>query len=626
MNKAEWIWLNTQPEADEYASFKDAFSFSGGKAILRVCAETNYIAYVNGKVVSYGQFAGYPDEKYYDEIDLAPFCAQGENALEITVWYEGFNSFTHIEDGAGLLYEVTVNGETVAYSGAHTLCAKDGNYVSHRKELLTIQIGYKSKMTNVSAQEAYAPAAVLSRQTALKKRPVKKTVEKAIVYGALLEGNKRVYDLGEERCGYPVLEVTCKEACEVTLSYGEYLFEGEVNRFLAGGYKNAGRDFSFSFVCRKGKNRFVNRFVRLAGRYLQIEADGEATVEWVGVLPTFYPLTEKPIALSGLDKSIYETCIRTLRLCMHEHYEDCPWREQSLYSLDSRNQMLCGYAAFEETEFARANLALISKGTRKDGLLELTYPAVDTPAIPFFSLVFPVAVWEYVQATGDESILDEVWETLSGIMRVFTSRVGENGLIANFPAPYWNFYEWTKGSDGDGELEDKPRVYRHDLILNCAYVYASERYEKLCALRKVGADTEKERVKRAIQRHFYDEKRGLYFLSDVDKTGFSQLGNAFAALVGLGNEKLLTALIEDTTLVPATLSMLGFVYDALLTTGERYQEWIMADIRAKYGEMLQKGATTFWETLEGVETDKSNSLCHGWSAIPVHYYRMFEKK
>jgi hypothetical protein len=85
-------------------------------------------------------------------------------------------------------------------------------------------------------------------------------------------------------------------------------------------------------------------------------------------------------------------------------------------------------------------------------------------------------------------------------------------------------------------------------------------------------------------------------------------------------------LIEDTTLVPATLSMLGFVYDALLTAGDSYQEWILGDIRAKYGEMLQKGATTFWETLEGVETDKSNSLCHGWSAMPVHYYRLFEHK
>ena len=626
MYKAEWIWLPKTPEADEYASFKDAFSFHGGKAVLRLCVETNYVAYVNGKVAGYGQYAGYPKAKYYDEIDVTSFCVCGENTLEITVWYEGFHSFTHIDDGAGLLYCVDVDGKTAARSGAHTLCALDCHYESYKKELLTIQVGYKSKMTNVGVQETYAPARVLPRQTNLQKRPVKRVQEETIVYGAPSQGEKRVYDLGKELCGYPVLEVVCAEDCEVTLSYGEYLFKGEVSRFLPGGYKNAGRDFSFSFACKKGENRFVNRFVRLAGRYLQIETTGIVEVKGVGVLPVYYPMTEKPIALSGLDRQIYDTCLHTLRLCMHEHYEDCPWREQSLYSLDSRNQMLCGYAAFEETEFARANLVLISKGTRADGLLELTYPAVDTPAIPFFSLVYPVAVWEYVQASGDESILDEVWETLSKIMDVFSSRVEENGLLANFPAPYWNFYEWTKGSDGDGELVSDARTYRHDLILNCAYVYAAERYEKLCAVKGVRVSLQCELAKRAIHTAFFDEKRGRYFLSDVDKTTCSQLGNAFALLIGLGDESLATALIEDETLTPATLSMLGFVYDALLKHGDERQAWILADIRKKYKTMLDAGATTFWETLEGITTgDMSCSLCHGWSALPVHYYRVFEK-
>lgn len=625
--KAEWIWLPKTPDADEYASFKDAFSFTGKTAVLRVCAETNYVAYLNGKVVGYGQYAGYPTEKYYDEIDLTPFCTQGENALEITVWYEGFHSFTHVDDGAGLCYAVLVDGETAAYSGTHTLCALDSRYESYRKELLTIQVGYKSKMTNVAQQEPYAPASVLPRQTNWKKRPVKKLQEEKPVYGVLLQGEKRVYDLGKELCGYPVLEVDCKEDCEVLLSYGEYLADdGNVPRLLGGGYKNAGRDFSFAFACKKGVNRFVNRFVRLAGRYLQIETTGETEVQAVGIVPAYYPMTERPISLSGLDRRIYDTCLHTLRLCMHEHYEDCPWREQSLYALDSRNQMLCGYAAFEETDFARANLVLMAKGTRADGLLELTYPAVDTPAIPFFSLIYPVAVWEYVQATGDESILDEVWETLSGIMDVFAARVEESGLLANFPAPYWNFYEWTKGSDGDGELVSDERTYRHDLILNCAYVYACQRFEKLCALRNVAVNSQTERAKRAIHTAFFDEKRGRYFLSDVDKTTCSQLGNAFALLIGLGDESLAAALIEDETLTPATLSMLGFVYDALLKHGDERQAWILADIRKKYKTMLDAGATTFWETLEGVETDKSNSLCHGWSAIPVHYYRMFEKK
>ena len=68
--------------------------------------------------------------------------------------------------------------------------------------------------------------------------------------------------------------------------------------------------------------------------------------------------------------------------------------------------------------------------------------------------------------------------------------------------------------------------------------------------------------------------------------------------------------------------MLGFVYDALLLADNTNGEWILQDIREKYSYMLQCGATTFWETLDGVDEDKSNSLCHGWSAMPVYYYNV----
>jgi hypothetical protein len=41
--------------------------------------------------------------------------------------------------------------------------------------------------------------------------------------------------------------------------------------------------------------------------------------------------------------------------------------------------------------------------------------------------------------------------------------------------------------------------------------------------------------------------------------------------------------------------------------------------------MLSQGATSFWETLEGVTIeDYSNSLCHGWSAMPVYYYHLIK--
>ncbi len=625
--KARWIWLDKMPEKDEYATFKTKFDFSGKQAVVRLVAETNYIAYLNGKRIGFGQFAGYREEKYYDELELSEYLVQGENELAITVWYEGFDSATHIDDGAGLWFSVLADGQEIAWSSKEVLSAKDFSYLNGRQKPITVQLGYTSGMTS-EAELVFSKSREHDRVCVLKKRPVQKLVEGAFEEAKPIGGE--IFDLGRETAGYVRLVVDCEKACTVTVSYGEYLTEGNVPRWIPGGYKNVGRDFSLDFVCKQGLNEFEQFFIRIAGRYLGVTSNdgGRVEVKTIGVMPYEYPVTEKPFVLSGIEKQIYDVSVRTLRLCMHEHYEDCPWREQALYTMDSRNQMLCGYYAFEETAFQRANLAFISKGKRSDGLLELTYPAVNTPAIPFFSIVYPVAVFEYIERTGDHSILDETWGTISGIMKTFADRIDETGLLKNFDEPFWNFYEWSEGSDNENELDPgSPRLEKHDLILNCSYLYALTRYEKLLALRGEPSEIDGEKIRSAVRKTFYDERRGLYFLSDVGEKKYSQLGNAFACLVGLGNGRIAIALKEDKTLIPATLSMLAFVYDALLAEDENNAEFVLNDIRKNYSFMLERGATSFWETLEGVTPyAKGCSLCHGWSAIPVYYYNILKKE
>ncbi len=67
-------------------------------------------------------------------------------------------------------------------------------------------------------------------------------------------------------------------------------------------------------------------------------------------------------------------------------------------------------------------------------------------------------------------------------------------------------------------------------------------------------------------------------------------------------------------------------YDALIKTDVGYIDFVIADIRKKYGRMLAEGATTFWETEEGWQSfQNAGSLCHGWSAIPAYYLAKFLK-
>jgi len=74
-------------------------------------------------------------------------------------------------------------------------------------------------------------------------------------------------------------------------------------------------------------------------------------------------------------------------------------------------------------------------------------------------------------------------------------------------------------------------------------------------------------------------------------------------------------------MIDTTLSMRAFLYDAILRTDPSRAATIVADIDKKYTYMLNCGATSFWETILGeADFENAGSLCHGWSAIPIHYY------
>ena len=105
---------------------------------------------------------------------------------------------------------------------------------------------------------------------------------------------------------------------------------------------------------------------------------------------------------------------------------------------------------------------------------------------------------------------------------------------------------------------------------------------------------------------------------------YSQLGNAFACMVGLGTKELCEKIVNDKNMIPITLSALPFLYDGLLKVDVKFKKYILDDIKQKYGYMLKNGATTFWEVLD-IGNNPVWSLCHGWSAMPVYYLTKLTK-
>lgn len=605
------IWTDDKITKDTYAQFAGSFSLNEKKEEMRldVGFDGHAAVYINGRLAFFGAGADYPWHRLYYSVDVTEWCEK-ENTFVIEVWHPGIDSQTYIENHPNLFFTFTQGDRVVAESSENTLSRRHPNYRSEYCKTITTQMGMSFYYDNTKIQDAPYKQSVCSKEAEefhLRETGYLTLGERAPVTVMETEYGYQI-DLHEETVGFIELDFDSPCQQEILIAYGEHLQNGRVLR------KIAERDFSVEFCAKEGSNAYLNPFRRLAGRYLEVHCEKPLDIRYIGLRPTDRMIRQKERYFKDpLLQRIYEVSVNTLKKCMHEHYEDCPWREQAMYTLDSRNQMLCGYYAFDDHDYVRENLRFIAKGQREDGLLSLCFPAGTDLPIPFFSLVYLMQIKDYVTYTKDESLAAELKQVVDRIQKVFSDRMDETGLIANFPAPCWNFYEWTEGSN-DGLASDGPIEKKYDLILNAMYVIFCELYRDL-----YGEDILPPHMTDTIRETFYCPQKGLYRLSTQGEH-YSQLGNSFAILIGLGDEKLAERLTQDPELIGATLSMNTFYYDALLRFGDRYRSFIIEDIREKYGYMLENGATTFWETEKGWQDfEGAGSLCHGWSAIPVYY-------
>ena len=615
------IWKNGEINGDDYAEFKSVFGFDGGNLTLFITADTEYAVFLNGKFVYAGQYADFPWYKVRDEIDLTAFAKKGENELNIQVWYQGDENFCHYVASPYLAFSVVRDGKTLDKSDENTLSRSLPVFVSGLKKNITSQIGYSFKADFSRGEEEFTPSKVVGPSPETVKRPIKRLdvlPEKRAEY----IGNG-IYDLGEETVGFPFLEFEAEEGKAITVSFGERLENGRVPRIIGD------RDFSFSLVGNGKRVRFCNYLRKFGLRYFEVE---NAKILKIGLIPVVYPFKEKKLSFgSPLRDRIYSVAKKTLLLNAFEHYTDCPWREQGFYALDSRLQMLYGYSAFENAEYQRGALALMSEDRNATGLISIVVPSSSKLVIPSFSLFYIIAMEEYAANTGDNRLIEDYFGKIESVADVFFKRI-ENGLIPLFTGENsWNFYEWNEGLSNEGFFNKEPLKEKFDAVLNLNAAMAFRSLSKICERLnktekgKTYAETA-EKLNGRENEEFYDEKSGIYKATKGDGK-FYELVNAYAVLSGAakgGRARKICEKLADKRngAVECTLSMLSFKYDALLKTDrEKYAGYVLSDMDGKFGYMLSEGATSFWETIKGgADFDGAGSLCHGWSALPAYYY------
>ena len=657
--KAVPIWSHKVCE-NQYVVFKQNFDWiseSGGHLKIRSSGE--YTCYLNGILISFGQ---YPDYEHYcvvNQVDIPRdlFMTSG-NMLRILAYNPYSDSSTHQKKEPMLIFEISSIEDAQAFSGNNTFFSDETGYTSGQVPMITTQIGFSFVYDSKIEPNSFQPVKVVkAEELTYHERPIKllqldeqvpSSIYKSgkiLKYNASQFSSQRMYmaefaddadnsvvgeantflilDMKKETVGFLTFDIIVEKDCDIDIGYGEHLDDGRVRTFVGG------RNFAFTYKAKAGRNQFTHYFTRIAARYIQLCVyDSIYTLNYMSVTPVRYPLetVNMPEELSAKEQSIYQVCISTLQACMHDHYEDCPWREQALYAMDARNQMLVGYYTFGEFEFAKASLRMLALGLRDDGLLELCAPARVCVNIPVFSLMWIVALQEYVSHSYDYDFAKEMLHIATKILDAYEVHC-EDGLYDIWSGEeYWNFYEWNPGLSG---IDYK---HKRDSALQLFAAYALKNIQELCLTlgcveQAEGYGKKYAYLKQRINEVYWTGEGYRYIEKEESQP---ELVQALAVASRVCNSQqqaiIIERLCQNSYLPNISLSHRILKYDAILQEKHRLPS-VKENILDIWGRMIDCGATTFWETEQGADDfEKAGSLCHGWSATPAYIYHKYGEK
>ena len=661
---SSWIWMDGAADVNCYLQFLTEFQATGADPLeLFISAEGQYAVFLDGDYWPSTQYPDFPHRKSVQKIEI-PAAQSGSHSLEIQVWYSGADTSVTRREQPGLRFELRQGEAVLASSNEDTKVRPLAGYQNGALPVITGQLGVGFVWRDLPA-ESWQKAVVVEKACSFVPRPIPELTVQEMQparlfsqgvftahesglqqYAALSfryrhqltempeddlvsgngvrftsdqgDGIYLVLDLGEESAGYLDIDAVCPNATRVDVGFGEHLDDLRVRTDVGG------RHFTVGWEAGPERRRFIHRFLRLGGRYLQLYFYGhDVTIYHVGMQKVEYPVRGNGTFRScdSLMDRIFEVSKHTLRCSMHEHYEDCPWREQALYAMDSRNQMLSGYYAFGEFTQPKASLQTLACSMREDGLLELCAPARVSVDIPSFSLIFVTALEEYCRFSGDLEFGREILPVVATILRKFHAQF-RDGRMYSLPG-YWNFYEWRPMLSGYANL---PGAAESPLQL--FYLLALQRMEKLCGylgLEAPGLAAEIQAVTAGLE-DFWDEATGAYatFIHEGKKVHYAQLTQSLVLYTGVcpqeRQRELCRKLLEDE-LEPISLAYSIFKYEALLIQSRDHAEEVFRQVADRWGRMLYQGATTFWETDEGAKDfGWAGSLCHGWSGIPAYLF------
>ena len=362
------------------------------------------------------------------------------------------------------------------------------------------------------------------------------------------------------------------------------------------------------------------RFVRL-----EVETKNEPmTLLSFDYEETGYPLEVKTKATADDPDfdAIWDISERSLRRCMHETYEDCPFYEQLQYVMDSRTQILYTYTVSGDDRLARKCMDDFRRSQRSDGLTNSSHPNYESNVIPGFSIYYILMAYDHMMYFGDKELLREHLPHIDRVLGFFHKHLTSQGYVdkvggLNGRARFWSFIDWAIEWNQTSGIP--PATLQGPITMeSLLYVYGLQAAAEIASYLgfKDLAESyhlEAENVQNAVLK-FMIGKKGLL----TDGPGiedYSQHVQVFAVLTDTispeDGKKALLQTIENKEEYPqCSVAMAFYLFRALEKTG------LYEYTREYWGiwrRMLAKHSTTCIE-----DEVQERSDCHAWGALILY--------
>ena len=421
-----------------------------------------------------------------------------------------------------------------------------------------------------------------------------------------------IVDFGTSCFGYYRVEIADSDGGVMELSYGESLNLTRVDRY----------------TMRPGRQCY-QAFERRGGRYLMLtfrDCPGSVKIQRVVCLRRSYPVGRDGRFRCSDERlnRIWDVGCHTVQMCMQDHYEDCPWREQTLYCGDVAVSALLSYYAFGSEDLGRKCLRQFARIQQEDGAIPTLGPApCSLGVVPEYPAFWVIALWNHHRHWKDQQLVAELAPNLMACMKWYLDRLDDRGLfVRRKDALRFTFVDNLSNIPAQDMLAAEQIIIARSFRCAAEMARLTGNAEQARSFEKTADD-----MAGAIDRLFWSESAQC--LVDSLAPGgdtHTQITNGLALLYDIVRPERRRALgqvlLDRTKAPPMRAGYMNFyMVEALAHSGMHHRA--RRRIEEYWGGMIDRGATTFWETFDPESPDGSLpqrlwSLCHAFCAAPVY--------